>query len=567
MSLGTDELQHIVDQTQDNAVLAEVLKELTLRKSKAAAKLRFEIERKLGLSDQVEMFAEMDEAAADPKEDRERRRAAPQDEFTPTPEQEAAVQAFLTGNGLKVSAFAGAGKTSTLKLMSSARAGRGIYLAFNAAIAREARQKFPRYVNCRTTHSLAFRHVQGSKKYNHSKLFTQLRVRQLAAMLDLSTRSFDGGIQLTDTQQAHLLLGAIRAFCMSDSQAVIPAHVPLTARLRAMSQSARDNLRSWAATEAASLWQRMQQPDDVLPLGHDGYLKLWSLSQPKLAADFILLDEAQDTNNAVLSVLTRQSAQVVYVGDRHQQIYEWRGAINAMEKVPDCIESPLTQSFRFGPVIAEAASRILRALGEHRPIVGNPDVESVINTDQNTRAVLARTNTTVISETLQALGNNKLPYIVGGTAELKKMVGDVFNLRKGEPPRHPDFFGFTNWDEVEEFAETDEGEELRPFVTLVQIYGEGRLWYVLKETTEAEDEADICISTGHKAKGREWDSVRIASDFGTSRPEDEPISPDEARLFYVAITRAKQVLSIEPALLDAFASAKVSDSAKKRGED
>ena len=61
-------------------------------------------------------------------------------------------------------------------------------------------------------------------------------------------------------------------------------------------------------------------------MGHDGYLKLWALGRPKLAADFVLLDEAQDSNPVMLDVLSRQAAQVVYVGDRHQQIYQWRGA-------------------------------------------------------------------------------------------------------------------------------------------------------------------------------------------------------------------------------------------------
>lgn len=62
----------------------------------------------------------------------------------------------------------------------------------------------------------------------------------------------------------------------------------------------------------------MQSPDDPLPLGHDGYLKLWALSDPVILADYILMDEAQDTNPVVLGVLQRQPAQMIYVGDKHQ---------------------------------------------------------------------------------------------------------------------------------------------------------------------------------------------------------------------------------------------------------
>jgi hypothetical protein len=71
---------------------------------------------------------------------------------------------------------------------------------------------------------------------------------------------------------------------------------------------------------------------DDMPLGHNGYLKAWALTGPMLNTDYILLDEAQDTNPVVLGVLTGQRAQVVYVGDPYQQIYEWRGAVNAMDR-------------------------------------------------------------------------------------------------------------------------------------------------------------------------------------------------------------------------------------------
>ena len=98
---------------------------------------------------------------------------------------------------------------------------------------------------------------------------------------------------------------------------------------------------------ANHVWSRMCDPNDVLPLGHDGYLKLWALSKPRIAADFILLDEAQDTNPVVLGVLQSQQAQLVYVGDRYQQIYEWRGAVNAMEQIETDVTSSLTLQLHF----------------------------------------------------------------------------------------------------------------------------------------------------------------------------------------------------------------------------
>ncbi|MFE9804764.1 3'-5' exonuclease [Streptomyces goshikiensis] len=69
----------------------------------------------------------------------------------------------------------------------------------------------------------------------------------------------------------------------------------------------------------------------------------------------------------------------------------------------------------------------------------------------------------------------------------------------------------------------------------------------------AEGDADVTVSTAHRAKGREWPTVRIANDFqepvsnecdleGNSLPG--AISLDDARLAYVAVTRAREHLDL-----------------------
>ena len=49
--------------------------------------------------------------------------------------------------------------------------------------------------------------------------------------------------------------------------------------------------------------------------------------------DLLLLDEAQDMNPCMLSVCLQQSVPKIVVGDQHQQIYSFRGAVNALELV------------------------------------------------------------------------------------------------------------------------------------------------------------------------------------------------------------------------------------------
>ncbi|WP_308444900.1 hypothetical protein [Paraburkholderia adhaesiva] len=64
--------------------------------------------------------------------------------FEPTEEQHAVLEVALRGGDLKIKAFAGAGKTSTLELVARQfPQRRGLYLAFNREIAASAARRFP----------------------------------------------------------------------------------------------------------------------------------------------------------------------------------------------------------------------------------------------------------------------------------------------------------------------------------------------------------------------------------------------------------------------------------------
>jgi hypothetical protein len=61
---------------------------------------------------------------------------------------------------------------------------------------------------------------------------------------------------------------------------------------------------------------------------------------------------------------------------------------------------------------------------------------------------------------------------------------------------------------------------------------------------------DVIVSTAHKAKGLEWDRVRIGDDFWQPTVDEdtgeliEMVSDDELRLAYVAVTRAQKALDV-----------------------
>lgn len=475
--------------------------------------------------------------------------------MTPTDEQHAAVEAFRHNRVLKITAFAGAGKTTTLQMLADASIEQGLYLAFNTTIARHAQSRFKRRVDCRTIHSLAWRAITTQRGYSPEKMQGKLSAAALAQTLKLKDHRISANITLSPIQHAHLLSRTVTRFCQSADATIKPEHVPVYRRLDGLPPTLISSTKDYAAEEATRLWQRMQSPSDPVPLTHDGYLKLWAMARPVLDHGFVLLDEAQDTNAVVLDTLRKQTTKIIFCGDPHQQIYEWRNAQNAMQSINDAADTYLTQSFRFGETLAEQATKVLATLGETRPLRGNPKIATNISHDEarTVECILARTNARVMLELIQALEAGRQAHVLGGTQDLKRMLWDVAALKAGKPALTAELFGFTTWDQVKEFAETEEGEELAQFVSLVNQHGEATLGTALSKTTFNPADATLTIGTAHKAKGCEWNAVRLAPDFLSQRKAlDVEAARPEIRLFYVAMTRAKHTLVVNPDILETF---------------
>lgn len=475
----------------------------------------------------------------------------------PTAEQQQAVDAFKTGKDLKINAFAGTGKTSTLVILSKQHKGSGLYLAFNKSIVAEAKTRFSRNCTCMTINALALRSMPQNLRKIRNKMFGKINAIALAETLKLKDTILDSKIKLSAQTQAFLILQTVKAFTHGTLRHPEPINIAKYGNLARLSDKAASELSASTTKWASKTWERMISPKDVeIPLGFDGQVKLWALNEPKINFDYILLDEAQDTNPVVLQVLQNQRAQIVYVGDKYQQIYDWRGAVNAMEKIEGIKEVYLTKSFRFGVKIANTASKILRYLGEENTMKGNPAVQSKIGVCVPD-AILTRTNSTVMSEVIASINAERRCHIIGGTQELKRLLKGVISLKENQPSDVPEFFGFCRWSEVIELVENGEGDHLMTLVNLVNIHGEKHLLWAINRVEYKEEDAELIISTVYKAKGREWDCVKVAEDFLPSAPADiEPsatkLDAAEVRVFYVAVTRGRKIVDVSKEKLSLF---------------
>jgi hypothetical protein len=467
--------------------------------------------------------------------------------MTPTKEQQAVVDS--KSNRICVQAYAGTGKTATFVARANAHQERTIYLAFNKSVEQEAKQRFPSNVLAKTTHALAYAAIiGGSGKYTLGKL----SIFKTAKMYRL------------DFYMASLVHKTIENFCNSADFDMTREHV------------AQDTIGRYEhdITEvvldfAKKVWAIVldgKNPD--FPMPHSGYLKIYQLSEPVLHYGTIMLDEAQDTNPVTQDIVLRQAAhgaRILLAGDPYQQIYCWRGAVDALQKVK---ADPyyLTQSFRFGPEIASVANVILGTFfGETRSLEGLGQSGDILGGNAALTpptTYLSRTNAHLFSQACVMAGRLKIytPSGVYGSLPLFDDVMNVYNLWKGNKSeiRDPELKHFEDYWELLEFVKTGNADpNYNVAAAVVEKYQAGvpvQIENIRRSLVPTPEQAQVTLITAHRAKGLEWDNVVLCNDFcplfdeetgklkdiGPNRKTHVPA--DEVNLLYVAATRAKRNL-------------------------
>ncbi|MEH0513405.1 UvrD-helicase domain-containing protein [Streptomyces sp. B21-079] len=471
---------------------------------------------------------------------------------TPTHEQIHAADIFRSGHHLALQAGAGTGKTSTLCLLAAGTSRRGRYLAFNKDIACDAAARFPSTVQCRTAHATAFAAL-GHRYAGRLNSPRQPAWRTGQALGILHSVRI-GDHEISQRTLSHNALRTLTRFCHSADGALARHHVP---RLRGLDLSAdRQQFADFVLPFAAKAWADLQRPDHgIVRFEHDHYLKMWALTEPKIEADFLFLDEAQDTNPVLEQVFTaqREHAQLVMVGDSAQAIYGWRGAKDVMTGF-DAEQLTLTRSFRFGPQIAEEANRWLALADAPIRLKGTTSIPTEVGDVDHPDAVLCRTNIGAMTEVMRLLGQGHRVALTRGGQQLAALALAARDLKEGRRTHHPELVLFPSWGDLQDYTTYDPaGRDLQPFVDLVDTHGPDAILTAVSELTD-ETHADITISTAHKAKGREWPTVKIGNDFPQPRDADpgantadqapEKVSDADARLAYVAVTRARHRLDL-----------------------
>lgn len=477
--------------------------------------------------------------------------------ITLTGEQEAIVDSVLSGNLTVAEALAGTGKTSTLVEIARRQVRRpGIYLAFNKSVQLEAERKFPDWIDVRTAHSVAYQAI--GKRFGHrlpgNPAASRMGAQAMARIMKVKPAMLDSGT-LNPVVVTRMAQATVTNFMKTADPELTSKHIPS----RVYAHHAPNEIAQVVVPVARRIWEDLTSLNGKFRYTPDVYLKQWQLTSPVIPFDYIMFDEAQDADPVIASVVARQAAQRVYVGDRNQAIYGWRGAIDAMSKIEGATRLPLTRSFRFGPAIAEAANAWLDQLGSTYRVVGHDPIPSVVRPlaeGEAPRAILCRGNGTALGWVLAFLSRNipvaMAPGDKNAGKDIERFAWAAKDLMNGEGTDHPDLVGFTTWAELVKFVEEEEDtDDLKRMVGIINRVGVSAVIDAIRGLV-TEDKAQVTVSTAHKAKGLEWSSVKVADDFVPPQPDENSgempeVDPADLMLAYVTVTRAK--LHLDPGAL------------------
>ena len=474
-----------------------------------------------------------------------------------TPEQTDIIEAVRSRENLLISALAGTGKTTTLSLIARAYPERkALYLAYNKNMQLDAERLFPRHVTCKTIHALAYQAIGHQYK---GKLNAKLQASEVMFYFKIKPLK-DKKYLASNLMIAASSIAMIRVFCYSAQPEILPEHysryhvkqlqnkyenIPFNFNNILSPKTFIERFVYQSLEYARLLWEGMVSLHNTkIPATHDLYLKLYQLSEPDVpGVDYIMLDEAQDANPVILDILSRQKVQRIYVGDSHQQIYGYRGTIDAMSRIQGR-HLYLTQSFRFGEAIADKANRILEKAGASQRIKGDPRIHSRLEPVDKTKpyTFISRSNAEIFQEILQLSEQNRKVAFVGDVNQVVHSFESAYYLFKGNLPKVTDYDlkKFMAWTFFKSEAIQTQDQDYLALMNFVEMY-QDRTPDVLEKIRSVcqfgESEADVIVTTAHKAKGRQWDQVLVNHDFKYQNQE-------ELNIFYVALTRAVSVLDL-----------------------
>jgi len=431
---------------------------------------------------------------------------------------------------IKINAFAGTGKTTTLLAVTNTNIDMlFLYIAFNSSIVKEARRKFGKNVEIFTWHRLAIDNLDMSNYNIRTKEYDLLTIADILEIEDNLDLVVD-------------VMRLMKYYFNSDCGTLYEA-----SRLVNL-------LNSETLGYAITLWNKFNNGD--IDITHDFYLKKFSLNETALSKlsnkyDCFLLDEAQDCNPVTLKIFNSLTGKKkILVGDTYQQIYQFRGSVNAMDTIKAEYNFFLTYTFRCSENVVNEANRILKNYLGSKTFLTSKNTEVP---DINTVAYITRTNAMLIEliSIFKDEDEDTKFNLLKTPTEIFNTAVNIYHFLNNDYDKLSKEFKylkkFPSEARLQEFANDYDMVDIKSSIKLVKRYK--KYIFVLMESAKKmqDKKSHITLTTAHTSKGLEWDRVLLASDF-KNLDEIDTIEKliEEGNLLYVAVTRAKyEILRLE----------------------
>jgi DNA helicase II / ATP-dependent DNA helicase PcrA len=460
----------------------------------------------------------------------------------PTEEQSAIYDAARASSAnLMIEALAGTGKTHTLEHLVP-HLGRSpcLYLVFNKKNADEAKAKMPYNVEVRTLNSIGYRcwsdtiykprlAMPKSKTYDIFKEITNAAGPRERTTLWATYDAVRSGVDL--------------AKALGYAPPSYPQAAALIKRgaFHAYLDESPDDLVADLIDEVLTRSIRLAYAGTV-DFNDQVYMPaMFKATCPKYPV--VLVDEYQDlspTNHALLAKLAQR--RLIGVGDPYQNIYGFRGAkAGGMEEAVACYAMdrlPLSVSFR-------CPSEIVKSVQWHVPSFrwntegGRVELPTNLPADDivDDSVVLCRNNAPLLAMAVRFITHGRSVNLAGSDIGARLIA--VMRKLGDESLSGPKLLGaITEWLDAKLAAESKTASDL---AECMRVFAErsADLGQAIRYAEHLfAQQGKILFSTGHKAKGLEWDTVVHLDPWLCRRKA----TPQSKNLDYVISTRSKNRL-------------------------
>uniref|UniRef100_UPI004047F4B1 UvrD-helicase domain-containing protein n=1 Tax=Aliarcobacter sp. TaxID=2321116 RepID=UPI004047F4B1 len=471
----------------------------------------------------------------------------------------------------KINAVAGSGKTTTLLEYAKKNSHLKIlYLAYNKSLQVSLQDKLKQYkipsMQVSTIHSLAYSRIEA---YNYT-LAHDLKNQVIERLLCTYEQTINQKVYYPIPEYIALIKDLVNFYCNSS---LIALDSKLIESYKKQSELGAKILELINKNEPRALAHLKHilssMKNRVIDATHDFYLKMFYLNKKvstNLDYDLILVDEAQDISDVMIGIVENQTCRRIYVGDSFQQIYTFRFASNALNKI-DLPSYELTKSFRFSDEYAKTLQNNINKLYE----INSSKLLKISGIDSSTKigknhidfnkpfCVIARSTFGLIQQLVYFIHDKKKIYFEGGYNSYSFMNQTVYSIfylkqKKNDKITIDEIKDFETINELEQFAKDTKNQDYLNIIKFINTYGDN-IFEINKKIKEHlvsdKNQADIIFTTTHKSKGLEYEQVIMADDFiskkeivNTKNKLSYQRINEELNIYYVAATRAKSVIEM-----------------------